>query len=125
MIFGIAAHGLLVNYLRHGKNDRGTVFCANAAFFFLIIAAIAFLIFAKLSMTTDSDYASAITAVEKATADMPAISGNKDSKWNIQSLVWQETEKIWEIIVIERNLSLRFRVSISGVSGNTIKAEKF
>lgn len=120
----VAAAGFLVNYLKKGVNKEICIFCNNAAFYALVFAGVSFLIFGFITLLPSNQGWDMKASIENTLANMPTISGKTGTKWMIQSLNWDRSTNIYQMIVVEDNSLNRFSVFVDTSQKRITKFEK-
>lgn len=120
--FGVASHGFVVSYLKSGERSGLAIFCSNAAFVFLTLAAFAFALFGYFAVGQKTPI-SAVAAVQLATDSAPALSGDKNSKWHLKSLNYEAANASFDIIVLQDSSSATLNVLINS-NGSISKVQK-
>jgi peptidoglycan/LPS O-acetylase OafA/YrhL len=111
--FGVAAHGLVVRYLKSGTGENGAVLFANLAFIALGAAAVCFVIFGYLAVSQPAPTTvTAVAATESAVASAPGLSGDKNSKWLLRSLHYNPAQSSFNIVVKKENSAEELNVII-------------
>lgn len=122
--FGVASMGFLSSYLKNGKKGNSSIFCANTAFIGLLISGIFFLIFGWRIVYNNTNVSKYNLSVQKTLESMPKISGIQNSKWLLKSLTWNESLKIYELIVIEDKSLKKFLVIVNDAEGKIIQLKE-
>lgn len=97
---GVASHGFVVSYLKTGDRDKQAIFCSNAAFIFLFLAALSFALFGYFAVGQNSPI-TAVAAAQVATNNAPALSGDKNSKWHVKILVYDASNATYDIVAAQ------------------------
>lgn len=120
--FGVAAHGLVVRYLKIGKSADWAVFFANAAFYALLASTIAFGVFGYHAIHQPRAMDTA-AIVERAITSMPGISGDRNSKWELKSLNLDSRKNTYDLVMSKENSAEAFSLTLD-LAGSIIRAEK-
>jgi hypothetical protein len=110
--FGVASHGFVVAYLKNGTRSTPAIFCSNAAFVFLTLAALTFALFGYFAVGQKTPI-TAVAAVQLATDSAPALVGDKNSKWHLKSLNYDAANASFNIVVLQDNSSVTLDLLIN------------
>jgi hypothetical protein len=119
--FGVASHGFVVSYLKSGSDEKKAIFCSNVAFFCLALAALLFVIFGWLAVGEKSPI-TAVSATETALDGAPSLSGDKNSKWHLKSLVYDSGAATYDVVVGQDNSAKSLDIIVND-RGAIIKAQ--
>lgn len=107
--FGVASLGFLTSYLKTGNRDKISIFCANAAFASLVLSSLLFLVLGW-RIVNSANSREANTIVNQILDEMPETSGMKDSKWYLRELTWDESSKVYQLVVAEEKSAKKYSV---------------
>jgi hypothetical protein len=108
---GVAAHGFVVRYLKNGTGKSAAAFFSNVSFVALVVAALSFAISGGFVVNKSAD-SSAVTIAEKATASAPRFIGDKNSKWSVTSLKYDDYKKIYDVHLLNEKLSRTISITM-------------
>jgi hypothetical protein len=120
--FGVASHGFVVSYLKSGERSGQAVFCSNAAFVFLTLAALTFALFGYFAVGQKSPI-TAVAAAQLATDSAPALAGDKNSKWHLKSLSYEPANASFDIVVLQDNSSTTLNLLVNS-NGSISKVQR-
>jgi hypothetical protein len=118
---GVASHGYVVSYLKEGNDQNKAVFCSNAAFVCLALAALFFVIFGWFAVGEKSPI-TAVSATEAAIDGAPSLSRDKNSTWHLKSLVYDPGTGSYDVVVTEDNTAKSLDIIVND-RGRIIKVQ--
>ncbi|MDT3777055.1 hypothetical protein PJI16_05715 [Nitrospira sp. MA-1] len=121
IICGVAAHGLIVRFLKTKKGAWATRM-ANTAFIFLVISTTGIAGYGFL-MAKNSQVSSAVEIAQIVLKDMPNISGLENTKWDLISLEFNNLKNIYSLIITEKENGQKYNVSITS-KGKILRTNK-
>jgi len=93
ILFGLLAAAGLANYLRGKQNANTSLFCANAAFFLLVLAAVLFVALGVVQLGQKDSLGQRIQNAESEAKTACKATGT----WDLRSLVWEEKAQTYQI----------------------------
>ncbi|ANB74986.1 hypothetical protein AYM40_21365 [Paraburkholderia phytofirmans OLGA172] len=123
--FGVASQGLLINYLRVGKNGGATVGCANLSFLLVSVSVLLFLAFALATFNGAGNSTSdVLSALPKARDAVRQASGISTLQMKAEFATSQEREKTIEYLFSTGVGGDKYRVTWDASTGKAIRIVK-